>query len=697
MRRNNWGGIPSDRVVAVVATLDTGRVQVGSGYLVTDRLVLTARHCTIDKKTGRPATSLRVARRLGGPEAPAALSAVASGLDVAVIAVKDSPPAASEPPRFGRVDRSRSKELDDCQAIGFPLWQMDPQDQGRNAAELHGTIRVTEDAEAGLLVMRDPELSDVAIPGTIAAEDRADRSPWGGLSGALVFYQGLALGVVIEHRSWKGGSAMTILPVERFAAPSKGDNADIAAVAAVLGLPPAAKLPLAGEQLLAAKAKAGSADMPRGMGSPDSEPELKQVCFISSEYPPRMVGGLGAHVEQLSAALGQRIDVSIVLPSVDPHIGRYQQPPSGVQLIPLTNSLPDYDVPATWFGFANAAADKIDSLIRKGTSFDVVHCHDWVTVLAGIRCRWRHNIPLVFHLHLPNMMPLCALVENLGLACADLVTVSSNSMADDLLKRSRNLRLGLKPEQIEVINNGVDLDIFKPPEDELADDGYVLFVGRLVKQKGLEYLLRAIYYATSIPEFSKLELKIVGDGYLQPLLERLCKNYLIKNVEFESTKPWKTRPELAKLYQGASVVVVPSIEEPFGMTALEALACERPVVASDTGGLQEMITHNVNGFLAQPRDDLDLAQWLMALLSNRDLRTRLGKAGRAGLSIEYTWPQIAWRVIQLYKYVRQMPLSREIPPKAEELKDQIKVAANEIDSEIKTRELDPLFDWSHRP
>lgn len=259
MRRDNWGGIPSDRVVAVVATLANGRRQVGSGYLVTDHLVLTAWHCTVDEKTSQPATSLQVSSRRGGPGAAAALSAEAAELDVAVLAVKEPTwlvPVGSEPPRFGRVDRSRSRELLDCQAVGFPLWQLDPEDQGRNAAELHGTIRVTEDSEAGLLVMRDTDLSDVAIPGTVAAEDQVGRSPWGGLSGALVFYQGLALGVIIQQRPWQGASAMMILPVERFAAPPTGGNTDVAAVAAALGLPSAAKLPLAGERPPAARAKA---------------------------------------------------------------------------------------------------------------------------------------------------------------------------------------------------------------------------------------------------------------------------------------------------------------------------------------------------------------------------------------------------------------------------------------------------------
>jgi len=243
----NWGGIPSDQVVAVVADLDTGLVQIGSGYLVTERQVLTARHCTADKSTGRPPRSLRVVRRSDGAEAPATVIAAAS--DVAVLAVGDGLGWAGvtplEPPRFGRVDRSRAGELRDCEAVGFPLWQLDPMDQQRNAAELHGTIRVTEGAESGLLVMRDPLLNDVTAPGPAAA-GRADGSPWGGLSGALVFHHGVALGVVIEHHPRQGRSAITIMPVERFAAVPAGGDPDSMPVAAALGLPPAARLPQAG-------------------------------------------------------------------------------------------------------------------------------------------------------------------------------------------------------------------------------------------------------------------------------------------------------------------------------------------------------------------------------------------------------------------------------------------------------------------
>ena len=251
----DWGGIPSDRVAAVVADLDTGLVQTGSGYLVTERRVLTAWHCTMDERTGRPARSLRAVRPFDGAEAAVTLIAAAPALDVAVLTVGEDSSwpvlTGSEPPLFGRVDRSRSGELRDCQAVGFPLWQLDPRDQQRNAAELHGTIRVTEDAESGLLVMRDPLLNDVVVPATAPTEDRAEESSWGGLSGALVFWQGIALGVVIEHHPRKGRSAITILPVERFTAVPAGGDLGSAAMAAALGLPPADKLPLAGGRSLA--------------------------------------------------------------------------------------------------------------------------------------------------------------------------------------------------------------------------------------------------------------------------------------------------------------------------------------------------------------------------------------------------------------------------------------------------------------
>ena len=414
------------------------------------------------------------------------------------------------------------------------------------------------------------------------------------------------------------------------------------------------------------------------------------VCFVSSEYPPHMFGGLGSHVEQLTAAIAQHIDVNIVLPNA-PGVD-YQEPPyPRLQLNPLASGDPSYDDPVSWLEFANGAADRIDSMLSDGASFDVIHCHNWVTVLAGIRCRCRYGIPLVFHVHLPNRAPLCASIENLGLACADLITVSSGYMREDLRRRSREL--GLESRPIQVISNGVDLNIFHPREDWPADDGYILFVGRLVTQKGVEHLIRAFYYV--LQKFPDIRLRIVGDGDLGSQLQRLRRDLLIpeEKIDFMIPSQWITKEEIAKLYQGARTVVVPSIYEPFGMTALEALACQCPVVASRTGGLRETIKDKVNGLLVEPEDALDLAQSLMTLLSDARLRIRLGEEGRRRLSTEYTWPGIARRVMKLYGGLVPMSLNTD-SPQVKAFRDQITRLAKDMD--FGGSRLQDLFDWRPR-
>ena len=315
-----WAGLPSDRVMAVVADLDTGQVQIGSGYLVTERLVLTAWHCAIDGKTGRAPTKLRVICRSGGAEAPATLLAAQSELDVAVLAVEDPPwvvPVVSEPPRFGRVDGSGSGAVHYCQAIGFPLWQVSPEDQELSAAELHGTIRPSADPGSGLLVMSDPLLHYVTIPASANAEDRAGKSSWGGLCGALAFGRGIALGVVIEHHPRHDGSAMRILPVERFASSPPGGDADTAAVAAALGVPPADSLPLVGERPVVKLVEVPvQGQLPRvselnpyTLGATPSEFGNSGTYGQRDEYVPRVQD------EPLAAALSDRARVVLVGPS----------------------------------------------------------------------------------------------------------------------------------------------------------------------------------------------------------------------------------------------------------------------------------------------------------------------------------------------------------------------------------------------
>lgn len=407
-----------------------------------------------------------------------------------------------------------------------------------------------------------------------------------------------------------------------------------------------------------------------------------RACFISSEYPLHVLGGLGVHVGQLTRALAEHLEVDVVLPteSGDP----YRSLHPSVRLYPLAQAPATYEEPVSWLRFADLAAKRIARLAREARPA-VLHCHDWVTVLAGLKCRWTLGIPLVFHLHLPNRGRLCAAVENLGLICADLVTVNSEAMHDALMNRSLPLRGG-----VEVIENGVDLAAFHPCDDWPEDEDYVLFVGRLVKQKGVEHLLRAFVYVKE--KFPDIRLKIVGDGDLRPALEGLAASRLLADrVDFLG---WVTGPDLVRLYQKARVVTIPSIYEPFGMTALEALACQRPVVASRTGGLREIVRSGVSGYLAQPQDELDLAQWLMTLLSSAELRHRMGTAGLADVSREcYAWSEIAKRYVGFYRSLAGKALDLTVPPRAVEFTHQALEIARADPRAPSDLLLAELFDW----
>jgi hypothetical protein len=237
-----------DRVVAVVATLRDGREQLGSGYLTGGRLVLTAEHCTHDKVTGEPAARLRVVRASDGAEAQVAGVIPDRGLDVAVLQLADDAPwdPGLPPPVFARVDQSHSGVLDDCTGIGFPLFQRDPDQRTRQTSEFHGTIYQTDERESGRLLMREPLIhpGPVTAPKgeTVAGEGGQGPSPWGGLSGALMFYRGRAIGVVVEHHPRQGDSALRAVGFERIATAS-------AEIRQCLGLPWPNGLPCVSEQV----------------------------------------------------------------------------------------------------------------------------------------------------------------------------------------------------------------------------------------------------------------------------------------------------------------------------------------------------------------------------------------------------------------------------------------------------------------
>jgi glycosyltransferase involved in cell wall biosynthesis len=232
---------------------------------------------------------------------------------------------------------------------------------------------------------------------------------------------------------------------------------------------------------------------------------------------------------------------------------------------------------------------------------------------------------------------------------ADIVTVNSEDARREVTER------GFSVKEVHVIPNGVDGNLFAPSPDWPTDGGYLLYVGRLVEQKGLEYLLRALDHVRA--KFPSVRLKVAGTGEFEDWLKILCSS--------------------------------PSIFEPFGMVALEAFACKRPVIASRVGGLREIVQHGKSGFLAEPRDHLDLAQWIMALLFDADQRRRLGEAGFNQLSRgRYAWASIAREFIKVYGSIKA-DTSR--PGRAAEFIQQIRSSAPRGQEEPWRKFFDDLF------
>ncbi|MGY1702815.1 trypsin-like peptidase domain-containing protein [Geodermatophilus sp. SYSU D00766] len=230
-----------DRVVAVVATLADGREQVGSGFLVSGRVVLTAAHCTYDKATGQQPDRLRVIRAVDGQSTDKLKVLPHAALDVAALRLANAPWKADLPSvSYARVDRSRSGVLRDCVCIGYPLFQYDPGLQDRRTAELHGVIYQTDEAETGRLLLREPMLTTVGGP-TTPPED-GQPTPWGGLSGAVVFHQGRGLGVVVEHHPRQGTAAVQLVAFDQLAGAT---DVGARAVAAAVSLPSRGSLPWA--------------------------------------------------------------------------------------------------------------------------------------------------------------------------------------------------------------------------------------------------------------------------------------------------------------------------------------------------------------------------------------------------------------------------------------------------------------------
>ncbi len=311
---------------------------------------------------------------------------------------------------------------------------------------------------------------------------------------------------------------------------------------------------------------------------------------------------------------------------------------------------------------------------------DIVHCHTWYTHLAGCLIKQLLQIPLVVTTHslephrpwkkeqLGNGYYAAGWLEKTALLNADRIIAVSKAMQDDILELYDGA-----PEKVQVIHNGIDAEVYRPTRNTTVLEEYgidpnspfILFVGRVTRQKGIVHLLRALHHveaayqmvlcagAPDTPEIAK-EVNAMAAAVRADTPNRVV--WIREMVPVD---------RLITLYSHAAVFVCPSVYEPFGIINLEAMACGTPVVASAVGGIPEVVVHEETGLLvpfdpaapaaAEPklpqRFERDLAAAIDTLMRSPEKRAAMGRAARRRVETHFSWKSIARRTLAVYEQV----------------------------------------------
>jgi glycogen synthase len=413
---------------------------------------------------------------------------------------------------------------------------------------------------------------------------------------------------------------------------------------------------------------------------------MKIAVFVY-EYPPKIVGGLGTYAAEITRKFVLTDhDVTVFTMNDDAGDLPTREIWRGIEIhrplhIDISDSLPDViaeDI-RKWgrgihlFGKLMvynylSAAKLVNELIKKeGMKYDIVVAHDWLSAMGGITVKKESGLPLAFHVHsteqgrtMGNGSSVVSNIELRGGNMADLIVTVSYAMKDELIQ------LGFPRDKIKVSYNGVDPQKYNPelvsPEQTRKirerygikeGDLMILFLGRLVGVKGVDKLIMAMPHI--LTKYPKAKLVIVGVGDLQEYLQNLVR--MIKMDEYVHFR-FDFIPEEERIlhYAACDVAAFPSLYEPFGIVALEAMSMEKPVVVGAAGisGMREIVIccgEEQCGYHVDPNNPSDIAWGIMGALESPEKRKWLGKNGRKRVLSEFTWTKIAEKTIELYEGV----------------------------------------------
>ncbi|EGG46330.1 glycogen synthase [Streptomyces griseoaurantiacus] len=387
-----------------------------------------------------------------------------------------------------------------------------------------------------------------------------------------------------------------------------------------------------------------------------------RVGLLSREYPPDIYGGAGVHVEFLARELAPLVDLAVhcwgegAAPHASPAVTRHRPWPA---LDDANDALRTFSVD---LAMAAGLRDR-----------ELVHSHTWYANLGGHLAKLLHGVPHVMTAHsLEPLRPwkaeqlgggyaLSSWAERTAIEAADAVVAVSGAMREDIL----TCYPALDPARVHVIHNGIDTTLYRPdPGTDVLDRigldrgrPYVVFVGRITRQKGVPHLLRAVRRIDPAAQ-----VVLCAGAPDTPEIDREFRELYAELSRTRADVHWISRmlprADVIQLLTHAAVFVCPSVYEPLGIVNLEAMACGTAVVASRVGGIPEVVDDGRTGLLVdldpgpdQTGFETRLAQALDTVLGDPATARRMGEAGRARTLGEFGWDAVARRTVRLYEEV----------------------------------------------
>ncbi len=400
-----------------------------------------------------------------------------------------------------------------------------------------------------------------------------------------------------------------------------------------------------------------------------------RIGILTNEYPPNVYGGAGVHVEYLARELS-RVEEGRHHVRVLCFGDQAERAPTLV----VDGVRPPVELSAPDPRHARLFDTLLQNLVMSSmaTDLDIVHCHTWYSHFAGGLVKHLQDVPLVLTTHslephrpwkveqLGSAYQASSWIEKTAYQTADGVIAVSAAMKQDV-----QTLYGVRPQKVRVIHNGIDLQEYRPRPDPAvlaahgirADLPYVLFVGRITRQKGILHLVNAVRH---FHEGVQVVL-CAGAPDTPEIASEMTR--AVERARTESPHPivWiqemLPKAQVIALYSHAAIFVCPSVYEPFGIINLEAMACETPVVASAVGGIPEIVDHGETGLLVPPEAigpadvepkhpeqfSRDLAAAVNVLLDDPALRASMAGNARARVEQKFSWTSIARQTLELYQ------------------------------------------------